>query len=278
MERFDDFIKERIYLKGVSAATIEWYKDAFDAWRRYGNGEPKQFVIAMRQAGIKPVSCNSWICAMNAYWKWEGAGIKLGYLKEEQKILSTFSPEQVSRLIHWKPVGRNFTRAHVIALIALDTGLRISELLRLSREDVNLDNLVLRVHGKGNKQRLVPIALNSARSCIGTCPSTRSRCCLLRPPELRCPFGIRNEILRSCAGRLRLRGCGRRGIQFIILLRLIICGLAGICTTCSEFWGTRQSRQRSGICGVSGLRIYNVYTTSYRCCRNDERKAQTRCR
>ena len=53
MERFDDFIKESIYLKGVSPATIKWYKDAFDAWRRYSGGEPKQFVIAMRQAGTE---------------------------------------------------------------------------------------------------------------------------------------------------------------------------------------------------------------------------------
>src|SRR5258707_6902680 len=47
-----------------------------------------------------------------------------------------------------------------IALVALDSGLRISELLSLTRQDVDLDNLVLRVHGKGNKQRLVPMSVD----------------------------------------------------------------------------------------------------------------------
>lgn len=41
----------------------------------------------------------------------------------------------------------------------MDTGLRISELLSLSREDADLENMVLRVKGKGNKQRLVPMSL-----------------------------------------------------------------------------------------------------------------------
>ena len=60
-DHFNEFIKERIYLKGVSAATLEWYKDAFAAWDRYSHGDPKQFVINMRQAGMRAVSCNSWI-------------------------------------------------------------------------------------------------------------------------------------------------------------------------------------------------------------------------
>ena len=46
---------------------------------------------------------------------------------------------------------------HVLTLTALDTGLRVSEILGLRRCDVDLDNLTLRVVGKGNKHRLVPI-------------------------------------------------------------------------------------------------------------------------
>jgi hypothetical protein len=68
-ERFDDFIRERRYLKGVSPATVEWYKDAFDAWKRYSGGDSKQYVISMREAGMRAVSCNCWVCAMNACWR-----------------------------------------------------------------------------------------------------------------------------------------------------------------------------------------------------------------
>ncbi len=57
-----------------------------------------------------------------------GKAWKLPWLREEKKILATFSPAQVSALINWKPVGRNQTRVRVAALTALDTGLRVGEL------------------------------------------------------------------------------------------------------------------------------------------------------
>jgi integrase/recombinase XerC len=50
-------------------------------------------------------------------------------------------------------------------LTALDTGLRVNELLTLRRSDVDLDNLLLKVVGKGNKHRLVPISIE-LRKCL----------------------------------------------------------------------------------------------------------------
>jgi hypothetical protein len=58
----------------------------------------------------------------------------------------------------------NQTRAQTMGLIALDCGLRISEILSLPRQNVDLDNLVLSVQGKGNKQRLVPISVELRKS------------------------------------------------------------------------------------------------------------------
>jgi site-specific recombinase XerD len=95
---------------------------------------------------------------MNAYFKWAGVDLKIGYLKEEQKILATLSADAIRRLMSYRPRGTNITRAHFAALTILDTGLRASELLGLLKEDCNLDNLILKVIGKGNKHRLVPFS------------------------------------------------------------------------------------------------------------------------
>ena len=108
---------------------------------------------------MSAISVNCYLRHMRAFWKWAKLEVKIPRLKEEQKILATFSREQVAKLVHWKPVGRNQIRAHAIALVALDTGMRISELLGLARKDVDFDNLVFLVHGKGNKQRLVPVSI-----------------------------------------------------------------------------------------------------------------------
>ena len=55
-------------------------------------------------------------------------------------------------------VGRNLSRACIVAVTILDPGLRISEALGIRKEDVDFDNLVIRVKGKGSKHRLVPIS------------------------------------------------------------------------------------------------------------------------
>lgn len=73
--RFDDFIRERKYLLNVSNRTLDWYRDCFSGWRKYATGE--SFAVYMREAGIKPVSCNTFIfCGMNAYFRWSGEAIK----------------------------------------------------------------------------------------------------------------------------------------------------------------------------------------------------------
>ena len=105
MERFEEFLNERKYLLNVSHKTLVYYRCAFKSWEVRG-GEPKQWVINLRQAGLSAISVNTYICAMNAYWKWLGNGWHLDYLKEEQKILATFSAEQISRIILDPAVSR----------------------------------------------------------------------------------------------------------------------------------------------------------------------------
>lgn len=66
---------------------------------------------------------------MNAYLNWAGAGFKLPRLQEEQKILATFTADQVSRLLAYKPKSKTMRRAQALAGLLLDTGLRIAEAL-----------------------------------------------------------------------------------------------------------------------------------------------------
>ena len=88
----------------------------------------------------------------------QGVETKIPRLKEEQKILATLNPEQVQKVIGFKPKGRNQVRTHTAALLILDGGYRISEVLGLVHEHCDFDNLVVRVRGKSNKHRLVPIS------------------------------------------------------------------------------------------------------------------------
>src|SRR6266699_2828073 len=161
----EQFIRERQYLKGVSQKTLDWYAHSFKAFE--GAIDDKAAVVgriaALRQRGVSAISVNTYLRCVNAYLRWlhierGEALLRIPRLKEEEKILITFTREQVNRLIHTKPTGRNETRARVTALTGLDSGMRIQELLNLRRPDVDFDNLMFRVHGKGNKHRLVPMS------------------------------------------------------------------------------------------------------------------------
>jgi len=54
-------------------------------------------------------------------------------------------------------------RAHALACLILDTGMRINETLSMMREDVDIDNRLLRLRGKGGKQRLVPVSFEGRK-------------------------------------------------------------------------------------------------------------------
>jgi integrase/recombinase XerD len=157
-EQFEEFLTERKYLKNVADTTLVYYRCAFRSWDLHAQGDWKTWIITLQQSGVSAISINTYICAMNAYWKWANVPLKVAYLKEEEKILATLTPDHIQRLIRFKPTGINQTRAHTIALLILDGGYRISEVLGLVHEHCDLDNLVVKVRGKGNKHRLVPMS------------------------------------------------------------------------------------------------------------------------
>jgi site-specific recombinase XerD len=164
LERFEEFLNERKYLKNVSDHTLVYYRCAFRSWELHSKGEWKTWIVNLRQAGLSPVSINTYICAMNAYWRWAETGLKVAYLKEEQKVLATLTPEHIRRLVSFKPRGVNQIRAHCVAMLILDGGYRISELLALPFEHCDFENLVVKVRGKGGKHRLVPLSVEMRKA------------------------------------------------------------------------------------------------------------------
>ncbi len=115
----------------------------------------KDLVLRMREAGLSPRSVNGFITAVNAYLKWSGSSLKMKKMKCEQKVLSTYAHDDIQVFVRWEPNTRCQRRLQVIVLMLADTGCPISELLGLRWDDVNLDDLLVMVWGKGNKQRTI---------------------------------------------------------------------------------------------------------------------------
>jgi len=139
----------------------------------------------MRAKGLKETGVNTVLRCANAYLHWKsgserkcGPGCthpRIAQLKEPRLVMPTFTEQQVKRLITWKPKGKYHRRLHVLILFLLDTGCRISEALGLRTSEVDFDNLLVTLDGKGRKQRVVPISFELRKVLFRFCMDTGSK-------------------------------------------------------------------------------------------------------
>lgn len=163
----EQFIRERTYCKNVSPATVVWYRQSFRAFDGATDSKAaiRDRIVKLRGAGLSAITVNTYLRAVNAFFRWMHSK---GYTTEllhvpKLKVLATLTPEHVQRIIQFHPRTTRQHRIHTLACVLLDTGLRIDEALSLTRGDVDLDNMLLRVWGKGGKERLVPISVEMRR-------------------------------------------------------------------------------------------------------------------
>jgi integrase/recombinase XerD len=179
---FAQFIRERQFLANVSPSTLEWYKHSFK-WLETespSQDDLKRAVLRMREKGLKATGCNSAIRAINTYLHWanEGSDVKcspackhpkVAQLKEPQVVLPTFTEQQIRLLVSWKPKGKYQRRLHLLILFLLDTGCRISEALTLHVSEIDFENLLVTLDGKGRKQRVVPFSFELRKALFRYC-------------------------------------------------------------------------------------------------------------
>lgn len=90
-------------------------------------------------------------------------GAKVSSPRMEQRLPNVISQRDIERLLaainKKNEVG---LRLRAMAELLYATGMRVSELVQLKKEQVDLDSAFLRVIGKGRKERVIPLG-NSAR-------------------------------------------------------------------------------------------------------------------
>ena len=93
----------------------------------------------------------------------ESPTAKIKVAKPKVKVIKPYTLEEISRMIavcdcdydhNAKFLG---SRNKAIILVLLDSGVRLSELIGMTLEDVNTSNGNIRVMGKGSKERVVRI-------------------------------------------------------------------------------------------------------------------------
>jgi integrase/recombinase XerD len=168
-ELFEEFIRERRYLRNLSEKTLIFYRESYRAFEKEGSWEnlSKQSLLAaivrFRERGVKVGAVNAYIRGASAFLTWlaENGHIqptKLQKLREEQKVLRSLTEAELRAIYGYKPKTVGERRVHTILLVMMDTGVRINEALTLKRSNVDFDNLLMLVYGKGNKERIIPFS------------------------------------------------------------------------------------------------------------------------
>src|SRR6184192_1538446 len=87
-----------------------------------------------------------------------------------ERIPQVLSPESVEKLLAApEPIDRFFFRDRALLETLYATGSRASEVVGLKLQDLYLDSAFCKCHGKGNKQRVVPLgkaALEALRAYL----------------------------------------------------------------------------------------------------------------
>jgi integrase/recombinase XerD len=181
LDRFDDFLNLE---QGSSPRTVEAYRRDIERLVDYatvkGALSPvditsrmlREFVYQLKDIGLAPSSIRRNISAVRTYFRFllaEGAAARdpserLETPKKWRTLPEVLTVEEVLRLLAAPTIDDTMVfRDRAMLELAYGAGLRVSEWITIGIRDVLFEDKLVRVFGKGSKERLVPIG----RSAIG---------------------------------------------------------------------------------------------------------------
>jgi len=174
-----DFLEtflDSLYLEqGVSENTLSAYRSDLDKFCQFLKGENLMTVTSLDvesylahrvDLGLKPRSTARSISALKRFYQYfvrekviaDSPMVNIAQPKAGQSLPKTLSEAEVEALLNAPniedPMG---LRDKAMLELLYATGLRVTELVGLRMEQINLRQSVVFVKGKGNKERLVPL-------------------------------------------------------------------------------------------------------------------------
>jgi tyrosine recombinase XerC len=170
----DMFIRHLEIERGVSVHTIRAYRKDLDEFSENVKTVPDKidmmdvrgFIAEQIGKGLKKITVSRRLSSIRSFFKFlhrEGYitsnPAKLVSNPKIPKLLPRFlSVDDVFSLIE-KPEGMGFipVRDRAILELLYSSGIRVAELSGINTDDINLRESLVKIRGKGNKERIVPV-------------------------------------------------------------------------------------------------------------------------
>lgn len=159
-----------LYLKierKLSENTVNTYKYTLNKIQKYlkkdlmrlTNDEVQNYFSSIKNS-VKATTINHEITILREFYKYNDVSDKMKHivlLKTPKKLPKYLTIEEVEKLLNFELKTPYDYRNKAMLELMYASGLRVSELISLKLNDVDLNNACVRVFGKGNKERIVPV-------------------------------------------------------------------------------------------------------------------------
>lgn len=187
-ECIDDFLIEQ-QVRGNSPKTQKHYFRCLGLFERFQSpknpdisavsvSDCKAYYIHLSNRNVSSVTVQTYIRALRAFLSWcylegyisENIPKKFRLPKAQKKKIDILTDSEVEQLFRCLS-GRDFIsiRNYCIVALMVDSGLRLNEVVTIRRDKIHIAEGYAIVNGKGNKERFVPLGLNSKRALLRYC-------------------------------------------------------------------------------------------------------------
>ena len=183
---FKNFQEYLCYEKKFSHNTIKAYiKDVKDFQNFLNENQTKisseinysfirQWIVNLSENKYSKISINRKIASLKSYFnflvnigKIQSSPVKAHKnLKGSSKIVIPFSEDEINKVFDNFESSKINNRDKLIIEIFYSTGIRREELINIKIEDIFFNNAMIRILGKRNKERMVPILPSLSKNII----------------------------------------------------------------------------------------------------------------
>lgn len=173
-ELITEFLRYLLIDKGYSENTINSYKLDLDKFFEFNgnknineisNLDLKNYVKYLKEEKLNDKSISRNISCLKSFYKFlviekyinNNPSDSLFGIKTKKSLPNTLTEEEILKLLDIKLSDNYSYRNKAMIELMYATGLRVSELVNLKLSDIDLNQDIIRIYGKGSKERVVPI-------------------------------------------------------------------------------------------------------------------------